>query len=83
MIDPVFCFPPVVGLGENLETTNWHLDGSGVRFACDVRCTLCGLSAGERVLAHGEMSNMDYRFWLLHFQAAHPEVLPEAVRVAE
>ena len=75
MIDQVLIIPPLPGVGENLETTFWHADGSGRRFSCDVRCRVCGLAAGARVMSHGEMHNLDYRFWLNHFQTAHAELL--------
>ena len=75
-IDSVFILPPLPGVAENLETLRWYLDGQGRRYACDVRCSLCGLQAGARVMAHGEMSEMDRRFWAGHYESAHSELLP-------
>jgi hypothetical protein len=75
-IDPVKVLPPLPGVAEHLDTTRWYADGSGKRFACDVVCTLCGLNAGARVMAHGEMSEMDRRFWAGHYESQHAEMLP-------
>jgi len=77
-IDQVKCLPAVAGLGDNLDTVKWY-----GRFAADIKCRLCGIKVGCRVLPHGEMSLMDYRFWLHHFQAFHAEMLPAEVRQEE
>ena len=76
MTDQVLILPPLPGVAENLETVRWYADGKGRRYACDVRCTLCGLAAGARVLARGEMHDMDRRFWLGHYESQHAEMLP-------
>jgi hypothetical protein len=74
--DKVFIIPPLLGVAEHLETLRWYADGKGRRYACDVRCSLCGLAAGARVMEHGEMSEMDRRFWLGHYESQHAEMLP-------
>ena len=80
MIDQVKCLPPVVGLGENLETYFWHADGQGRRYGADVRCRICGQSVGCRVKPDGSMSSLDYNFWLHHFQLFHADLLPSETR---
>jgi hypothetical protein len=71
-VDQVKCIPAVPGLGENLDTVRWY---GNERFAADVRCRVCGITVGCRVLKDGEMHSLDYNFWAWHFEGKHPEVL--------
>ena len=83
-IDQVKLPRAVVGLGENLDTVRWHGES-----ACDVRCRVCGIVVGCLVpcqrpgVERKMMSLTDYHFWLHHFQAMHPELLPAEVRKEE
>jgi len=77
-VDQVKCIPPVAGLGDNLDTIAWKRDSAGKPITCDVRCRLCGLTVGARVLSDKSMHNLDYNFWAWHFEGKHPEVLAAA-----
>jgi hypothetical protein len=67
--------PAIPGVSERLDTVRWYRD-----FAADVRCTVCGLAAGCRVTPKGKASSVDRNFWLGHFRAMHPELLPADMR---
>jgi len=76
-IDQVKCIPAVAGLGENLDTIAWKRDSTGKPITCDVRCRLCGVTVGARVLSDGSMHSLDYNFWTWHFEGKHPEALKQ------
>ena len=78
MIDQVFIIPSLPGVAENVDAVKWYVDGKGVRYACDVQCRICHVQAGARVMAHGEMHDLDRRWWLHHFQQNHAELLTDS-----
>ena len=68
---PQVCIDPAApGVGEHLTTVKWYGD-----FGAEIKCLKCGATVGCHVVK-GKVSEMDRRFWILHFESHHPELLP-------